>query len=135
LGQPHRFLFKLSCVDFLNLCYSDPFLILIEYISALETLSIRGRVNFCVNPPPVNRAYDLAQRLIMMVKPRNDDALEGWLLQCGESGVVEIANFARGLQKVFSALQAALTLPYSSGSVEGQITKLKRDLAFHVWSR
>jgi transposase len=67
----------------------------------------------------------LAQQLITMVKKRSADTLEGWLLLCSESGVVEVANFARGLQKEFSALQAALTLPYSNGPVEGQITKLK----------
>jgi transposase len=34
-------------------------------------------------------------------------------------------NFARGLQKEVSALQAARTLEFSNGPVEGQITKLK----------
>jgi transposase len=43
-------------------------------------------------------------------------------------------NFARGLQKEVSALQAALTLEFINGPVEGHITKLKRDLAFHVWT-
>lgn len=75
--------------------------------------------------PEVNQAYDLAQHLLTMVKQRSADALEGWLLRCSESGVVEVANFARGLQKEFSALQAALTLEYSNGPVEGHITKLK----------
>lgn len=75
--------------------------------------------------PEVKQAYDLAQQLLMMVKQRRADALEGWLLRCAESGVVEVANFARGLHKEFSALQAALTLEYSNGPVEGHITKLK----------
>ena len=67
--------------------------------------------------PEVKQAYDLAQQLLMMVKQRRADALEGWLLRCTESGVVEVANFARGLHKEFSALQAALTLEYSNDHV------------------
>lgn len=75
--------------------------------------------------PQVNQAYDLAQQLLTMVKQRRANALESWLLRCSENGVLEVANFARGLQKEFSALQAALTLEYSNGPVEGHITKLK----------
>jgi transposase len=73
----------------------------------------------------VNRAYDLAQQLLTMVKERSAARLESWFLLCSDSGVSEVKNFARGLQKEFSALQAALTLEYSNGPVEGLITKLK----------
>ena len=41
----------------------------------------------------------------------NATTLEVWLLTCLESGIVEVANFAHGLQKEFSALRAALTRP------------------------
>ena len=41
------------------------------------------------------------------------------------SGMPELVNFADGLQREQPAVQAALTLPYSNGQVEGQITKLK----------
>ncbi len=37
----------------------------------------------------------------------------------------ELDNFAQGLQKEASALQAALTLSYSNEPVEGKINKLK----------
>jgi hypothetical protein len=40
-GQSDSFLFELSRVGFLNLCHVDPFPDLIEYISALVTLSNR----------------------------------------------------------------------------------------------
>jgi transposase len=73
----------------------------------------------------VNRAYEVAQQLLTMVKERNAAPLESWFLLCSNSRVSEVENFARGLQKEFSALQAALTLEYSNGPVEGQITKLK----------
>jgi transposase len=73
----------------------------------------------------VNQAYDVAQQSITMVKERSAATLERWFLLCSDSGVIERENFARGLQKEVSALQAALTLEFSNGPVEGQITKLK----------
>jgi transposase len=85
----------------------------------------RQMLSFLRQHVEVNRAYDLAQQLLRMVKERNAAPLENWLLLCSTSGVSELENFARGLQKEVSALQAALTLKYSNGPVEGQITKLK----------
>jgi transposase len=41
-------------------------------------------------------------------------------------GLPELVHFASGLQREHSAVEAFLTLPYSNGQVEGQITKLKR---------
>jgi transposase len=73
----------------------------------------------------IKHAYDLAQQLITMMKEHNAATLEAWMLTCLESGIVEVANFAHGLQKEFSALRAALIYPYSNGPVEGNITKLK----------
>jgi transposase len=85
----------------------------------------RHTLSFLRQHSEVNRAYDVAQQLLTMVKERNAAPLESWFLLCSDSGVSELENFARGLQKEFSALQAALTLEYSNGPVEGQITKLK----------
>jgi len=73
----------------------------------------------------VETVYQVAQQLIGMVKERKADSLQSWLDACSGSQIVELENFAQGLQKEFSALQAALTLPYSNGPVEGVITKVK----------
>ena len=40
-------------------------------------------------------------------------------------GIPDLESFAQGLQKEYSAIKAALTLPYSNGPVEGQINRLK----------
>jgi transposase len=85
----------------------------------------RQTLSFLRQHGEIHRAYDLAQQLLTMVKERNAAPLESWLLRCSDSGISELENFARGLQKAVSALQAALTLKYSNGPVEGQITKLK----------
>ena len=73
----------------------------------------------------VETIYQVAQQLRGMVKERNAASLQAWLDACIGSQMVELENFAHGLQNEFSALQAALTLPYSNGPVEGVITKVK----------
>ena len=42
-----------------------------------------------------------------------------------KSSIPDLRTFAEGLQREYSALKAALTYPYSTGPVEGQINRLK----------
>lgn len=53
---------------------------------------------------------------------RNAAELDQWLAQALGSA---IASFARGLRRDIDAVRAALTLPWSTGPVEGKINKLK----------
>jgi len=73
----------------------------------------------------VETIYQAAQQLRAMVKGRNAASLRAWLDAFLRSQMIELENFAHGLQNEFSALHAALTLPYSNGPVEGVITKVK----------
>ena len=73
----------------------------------------------------VNLVYELAQQFVSMVKERKAELLSTWLRDSQISGIIELVNFAQGLEKEGSALHAALTLPYSNGPVEGKINKLK----------
>ena len=41
------------------------------------------------------------------------------------SGVPQLAGFAAGLVKDYDAVRNGLTLPYSSGAVEGNVCRLK----------
>ena len=59
-----------------------------------------------------------------MMRHRMATALDSWLADGLACGMPELVHFASGLQRAHSAVQAALTLPYSNGQVEGQITKL-----------
>jgi transposase len=70
-------------------------------------------------------AYTLTQRFRQMIRQRTATALDPWLADCLTSEMPELVNFANGLQRERSAVQGALILPYSTGQVEGQITKLK----------
>ena len=51
--------------------------------------------------------------------------LATWLEEARSCGVPAVATFATGLQQEDAAVEAALTMPWSSGQAEGQINKLK----------
>jgi transposase len=51
--------------------------------------------------------------------------LTAWLTEARPCGVPAVATFAAELEQDGATVRAALTLPWSSGQAEGQITKLK----------
>jgi len=51
--------------------------------------------------------------------------LMSWLDEAGSCGNQAVETFAAGLRQDQAAIQAALTLPWSSGQAEGQINRLK----------
>jgi transposase len=73
----------------------------------------------------VEIAYGLVQQFVTLLKERNAQPLDTWLLDCQMSGISDLTTFAQGLEKEGLALHAAFTLPYSNGPVEGKINKLK----------
>ena len=60
-----------------------------------------------------------------MVRARKAERFDGWLARAEASGVLELQSFVAGVRRDYAAVAAALTLPYSNGQVEGQITRLK----------
>jgi transposase len=75
--------------------------------------------------PVVATAYQLAQSFTRLVRERHSEELQSWLAQCHSSAINELRQFASGLQKDYVAVLAALTLPWSSSPVEGNVTRLK----------
>jgi transposase len=73
----------------------------------------------------LDTASTLTQRFRQQMRARTASTLDRWLRDCQASGMPELMNFASGWQRAHPAVQAALTLPYSNGRVEGQITQLK----------
>jgi transposase len=73
----------------------------------------------------VAAAYKLAQAFTRLVRGRHADDLQDWLTQCHKSAVTELKQFASGVRKDYAAVLADLTLPWSSGPVEGNVTRLK----------
>ena len=60
-----------------------------------------------------------------MVRERDEAALDGWFEAVEDSGLAELHSFAAGLRRDEAAVRAGLSLPWSQGQVEGQITRLK----------
>jgi transposase len=74
----------------------------------------------------VHRAQALAQTFQLMIHQRTPDGLDEWLTACADSGIPELQSFAKGLAQEYASIRAALSEPWSSGQVEGQVTRLKR---------
>ena len=60
-----------------------------------------------------------------MIRQRHPEMLDTWLQACQSSGIAALKNFVGVLQQDDEAVKMALTLPWSTGPVEGQINRLK----------
>ena len=72
--------------------------------------------------PELNRLIGLAREFSAMVRRQQADRLDRWLAAVKGSA---LAGFADGLRRDLDAIRAALSLPWSTGPVEGQISYLK----------
>ena len=72
--------------------------------------------------PDLVGARDLLDEFHAIVRERKRHCLDTWITRA-ETGL--LASFAVGLSADRAAVEAALSEPWSSGQVEGQITKLK----------
>ncbi len=69
--------------------------------------------------------YDLVQTYCRMIRDRDAACLDVWLGAASQSSFRDLRNFATHLQQDHAAVHAALSLPWSNGQTEGQITRLK----------
>jgi transposase len=79
----------------------------------------------CQTNAAFQELYQLGQDFVQMVKQRQSRQLNLWLARAHQSSSVELRGFAAGIKRDYAAVQAALSLPWSQGQVEGQITRLK----------
>jgi len=70
-------------------------------------------------------AIALAQDFARLVRQRQGAQLDAWMARVAKSTIVALQRFAKGLADDYDAVKAGLTLPWSNGPVEGQITRLK----------
>jgi transposase len=73
----------------------------------------------------VAEAIDLAQDFAQLVRQRQPERLDPWLARATASVLQALQRFARGLYEDYDAVQAGVTLPWSTGPVEGHINRLK----------
>lgn len=75
--------------------------------------------------PSLETAYCLVQAFVEMVRNREGEKLEAWLEQVRLGQIPELIRFANGVERDKAPVQAALSLPYSNGVVEGHVHRLK----------
>src|SRR5262249_40825707 len=83
----------------------------------------------------VAEAVDLAQDFATLVRRRQPTQLDPWLDRAATSALEAMQRFAQGLRDDYEAVKAGVTLPWSSGPVEGHINRLKmlkRQMVRHV---
>lgn len=70
-------------------------------------------------------ANNLAQEFRHMIRDRDVEALDGWLLKAESAGIAELHSFANGLRSDYVAVKAALQFSWSNGPTEGRVNRLK----------
>lgn len=75
--------------------------------------------------PDLDTLTDLAHGFNHLLRDRRGDQLEEWIKQATACSFPEIRGFAAGLLNDFDAVRAGLTLPWSSGAVEGNVNRIK----------
>jgi transposase len=75
--------------------------------------------------PELAEAVALAQDFADIVRQRQPTHLEPWRARATTSALPPFRRFARGLRADLAAVQAAATLPWSQGPIEGHINRLK----------
>jgi transposase len=73
----------------------------------------------------LSEAVTLAEEFVAFLRARDPGRLDPWLLRAQDSALPAFRNFARKLDSDLAAVRAAVTLPWSTGQVEGQINRLK----------
>ena len=68
---------------------------------------------------------DLAQDFATVVRQRQPAQLDSWLQRATTSVLDVVRRFAAGLYEDYQAVKAGVTVPWSSGPVEGHINRLK----------
>jgi transposase len=67
----------------------------------------------------------LAEEFVAMIRAGQPERFDPWLAQARDCALPTFRNFARKLDSDYDAVRAAMTSPWSTGQVEGQINRLK----------
>ena len=70
-------------------------------------------------------ALDLADEFTALIRKQSTGTLKEWLSRAEISPCPEVRNFAEGIRRDESAVNAAVTTQWSNGPVEGHVNRLK----------
>jgi transposase len=74
--------------------------------------------------PIVAAATELAQAFARLLCERGGQQPGAWVQTVEAAEIPELRAFAAGLRKDGTAVEAGLTLPWSSGAVEGHVNRI-----------
>ncbi|MER5214315.1 transposase [Streptomyces sp. NPDC002838] len=93
-----------------------------ETLRLSETAQLKNVRNAC---PEITAACDLAREFTDMVRHRQGRLLRARIQKAELSGPEAVGIFAGSVRQDLHAVTAGLTLPYSSGVVEGHVNRIK----------
>jgi len=99
--------------------------LLLRPVEALKPTQQVMRARLLAAAPEVREGLTLLEEFRRLVRERDRAAWPGWLHAAETSSVREVRSFAAKLRADTAAIEAALAYPWSSGQVEGQVTKTK----------
>ncbi|MER7540937.1 ISL3 family transposase [Streptomyces sp. NPDC097704] len=93
----------------------------------LTDVERKGLDEPCERNPALATTTEYARRLALMVRDRRSEhlALDVWIADVRLDGQHELRTLANGMRRDRAAIQAALTTTYTSGAVEGNVTRIK----------
>jgi transposase len=91
-------------------------------VSTDDTATLTGILARC---PALATTQNLVRDFAKMLTRLTGQHLPAWLNQVDRDGQPELRTFAAGLRRDLAAVTAGLTLPYSSGPVEGNVNRIK----------
>lgn len=80
----------------------------------------------CLACPDIARTREIAQGFTTLVRDRTGHLLPDWISDVERDAPQPIRGFARFMKFDIDAVTAGLTLPYSSGVVEGLVDRIKK---------
>ncbi len=78
-----------------------------------------------MNDDRLNAGYQLLQRFRRLIARRSVRELDQWLEDAESSGLRPFVSLAHGIRADYDAVVNGLTLPWSTGPVEGTVTRVK----------
>ena len=73
----------------------------------------------------LTEAITLAEEFVTIIREGQVERFDPWLAQARDSALPAFRNFARKIDSDYNAVRGAVTSPWSTGQVEGQINRLK----------
>ncbi|MFB6843229.1 ISL3 family transposase [Streptomyces sp. NPDC056361] len=95
-----------------------------EHLTDVER---KGLEELCERNRVLETTVEYARRLALMIRERRNEhlALDVWIADVRLDGQRELRTLANGMRRDRAAVQAALTTTYTSGAVEGNVTRIK----------